>query len=200
VAENGVILSSIFLELNRFGVSTLCVSFEDLNFVSHGIQVVQSAHLTVLEGDDVSLSFPEPLQGLLKFVVSLFVVVNSRVSSNFSVEVGKSLSLLFRDVVLGAISLGSTLVVVLNGSDFPALFGRHFVYGEVEALEASVGIFVRVRTIDIYLLISADKLIFQVFVNRSNISIAAEVLLTVPARVSREVALETVTVRMREMS
>lgn len=187
MAENGVILSSILLELNGFGVSTLCVSFEDLNFVSHGVQVVQSAHLTVLEGDDVSLSFPEPLQGLLKFVVSLFVVVNSRVSSNLSVEVGKSLSLLFRDVVLGAISLGSTLVVVLNGSDFPALFGRNFVHGKVEALEASVGFFVRVRTIDIYL-ISADKFIFQVFVNRSNISIAAEVLLTVPARVSREVA------------
>lgn len=61
VAENGVILSSILLELNGFGFSLLRVSFEDFNFVSHGIQVVQSARLTVLEGDDVSLSFPEPL-------------------------------------------------------------------------------------------------------------------------------------------
>jgi hypothetical protein len=72
------------------------------------------------------------------------------VSSNLSIEVGKSLGLLFRNVILGAISLGSTLVVVLNRSDIPALFRRVvLVRSEVEALEVPVGFFVRARTVDI---------------------------------------------------
>lgn len=85
----------------------------------------------------------------MEFVISLCVVVNLRVSSNLSVEVGKSLGLFFRDVILGTISLGSTLVVVLDRSDIPALFFRRVFVSEVEALESSVGFFVRQRTIDI---------------------------------------------------
>lgn len=215
MAENGVILSSILLELNGFGFSILCVSFEDLNFVSHGVQVVHSARLAVLEGDDVSLSFPEPLQGLLKFVISLLVVVNLRVSSNLSVEVGKSLSLLFRNVILGAISLGSTLVFVLNRSDIPAIFMRVVLFRiEVEALEVLVGFLVKFRTIDIYItfmgvniasrliiafveISTAESFLVPFFVNGSNIFEAVEEVVIVA--ISRDAAEVSVMVVMTEV-
>lgn len=117
-------------------------------------------------------------------------------SSNLSVEVGKSLGLFFRDVILGAISLGSTLVVVLDRSDIPALFFRRVFVSEVEALESSVGFFVRQRTIDIQVL-AADRVV-PFFINGPNIFVGVEVVVIVA--VSGDTAEVSVMVRSTEIA
>lgn len=132
----------------------------------------------------------------MEFVISLCVVVNLRVSSNLSVEVGKSLGLFFRDVILGAISLGSTLVVVLDRSDIPALFFRRVFVSEVEALESSVGFFVRQRTIDIQVL-AADRVV-PFFINGPHIFVGVEVVVIVA--VSGDTAEVSVMVRSTEIA
>lgn len=117
-------------------------------------------------------------------------------SSNLSVEVGKSLGLFFRDVILSAISLGSTLVVVLDRSDIPALFFRRVFVSEVEALESSVGFFVRQRTIDIQVL-AADRVV-PFFINGPHIFVGVEVVVIVA--VSGDTAEVSVMVRSTEIA
>jgi hypothetical protein len=65
------------------------------------------ADIAVFESDDILLSLAEPVDGRVQSVISLNVIVFSRVFRNLSVQKFKGELLLSRNVIFFTVSLGS---------------------------------------------------------------------------------------------